>query len=159
MWQAIKTVKLGTGTMDALRLAISDEGMQIGKWANDIIDKQSFRIYRNETTLDLVIKSVLELGFNSGANFNQIYQSACRIGLSKCPPETGPQLRLQYHDQPKNEWLVLAMDYIIDSTGEPRMFLVGHNDRGRWLIGDFGHAEHIYGKNKLFVFAKLRRFT
>lgn len=147
----LKTIRLGM-SVDALCLAITDKGMQIGKWANDIIEKTAFKVSSGEIEVGLLVKTVGELGFQNGANFDQICQAAHKIHLAKCPAEVGPQLRFQYPDQPKDEWLVIAMDSIIDSVGNPRMFLVGHNDRGRWLIGDFGHPTHIYGKNKKFVF-------
>lgn len=145
------SVKLGMN-VDVLLLSIKNSGMQIGKWAEDIISKPAFVVSHNNTVIDLVVKSVSELGFDEGANFDQICQAAQKIGLIKCPAEVGPQLRLQYTDQPIDEWLVVAMDSIFDSVGDPRMFLVGRNDRGSWLVGDFGFAEHIYGKNKKFVF-------
>jgi hypothetical protein len=145
------SVKLGM-SVDVLLSATKNSGMQIGKWAEDIMGKPAFVVSRNNIVVDLVVKSVSELGFDEGANFDQICQAAQKIGLIKCPAEVGPQLRLQYTDQPVDEWLVVAMDSIFDSVGDPRMFLVGHNDRGRWLVGDFGFAEHIYGRTKKFVF-------
>lgn len=147
----LKTIRLGM-SIDALRLVITNEGMQIGKWANDIIEKPGFKVSYGEIKVDLLVKTVEELGFQNGANFDEICQAARKMQLAKCSAEVGPQLRLEYPDQPKDEWLVIAMDSITDSVGDPRMFLVGHNDRGRWLVGDFGHQAHIYGKSKKFVF-------
>lgn len=139
-------------SVDVLLSTIKNSGMQIGKWAEDIMGKPAFVVSSNNIAIDLIVKSVSELGFDEGANFDQICQAAQKIGLIKCPAEAGPQLRLQHTDQPEGEWLVVAMDSITDSAGDPRMFLVGHNDRGRWLVGDFGFAEHVYGRTKKFVF-------
>ncbi len=150
------TVELGNN-IDNLRLAIENKNIKIGKCADCLINSSLFLISKEVKKISLVTKSVSELGFNEGANFDQICKAANEIGLSKCPMEVGPLLRSIYLNQPIDEWLVIAMDSIIDSEGNPRMFLVGCNRHGRWLVGDFGFSEHIYGKNKKFVFIDITK--
>ena len=136
-----------------IRAEIIAKGMHIGSHADDIIDKRAFMIPPSNTQISLVVKAVSELGFEGRANFEEICVAANRIGLVKCPAKVGPLLRLHYTEQPLGEWIIVAMDSIIDSKGEPRMFLVGHNDRGLWLVGDHGYPRHSYGHTKKFVFA------
>ena len=102
-----KTIKLGTGlkTADDFRQALKASGFEIGNWANDILGKPAFTAAAKETEVELVRVSVAERGFKNGATRKDIYQRAQELGLELCPNEVGPQLRLQYKDQPYNEWL------------------------------------------------------
>jgi len=129
-WKVWKTIQIGTGlkTADEFRQTLKDGGFKISDWANDIMGKPGFSISSEKIELDLVVVSVADLGFPDGAKLDQIYKRAKSLGLALCPPEVGPQLRLQYKDQPKGEWLRVAMEPIIDSVGDPFVFFVVHVD-------------------------------
>ena len=55
-----------------------------------------------ETTVDIVVVSMLEMGFAEGelATLDAIYGRAKQMGLKICPVETAAQLRLQFLNQP-----------------------------------------------------------
>ena len=103
------SIKLGTNlkTADHFREALKQSGYSITDWANDILRKLSTA--NKEVDVDLVKVSISELGFKKGANYSEICEKALCFELELCPAEVGPQLRLQYPDQPKNEWLGVAM--------------------------------------------------
>ena len=130
-----KTIKLGTGlkTADDFRKTLKDNGFNISGWANDILRKPAFTVAAEETEVELVKVTVAELGFKRGARHEQTYERAKEFGLELCPPEVGPQLRLQYQDQPNGEWILVAMEPIIVSGGDPELFNVGRSDSGLWL--------------------------
>lgn len=154
-----KTINLGTElkTVDDFRRQIGNYGCRIGDWANDILGKPAFTISDEELEVDLVIKSVAELGFPNGATRAQIYDKAISLGLELCPAEVGPQLRLQYLDQPKDEWLRIAMEPIAVSDGDLRVFNVGHGDDDRWLGADDGHPGGHWGADDRWVFVQPRK--
>ncbi|MDO8429894.1 MAG: hypothetical protein Q7S73_00830 [bacterium] len=146
-----KSIKLGTGlkTADDFRRALKAGGYQIGRWANDILGQPVFKAAQKETEVELVKVSVVELGFRNGATWQEIYQRAKELGLELCPNEVGPQLRLQYKDQPNGEWLLIAMEPITDSVGCLRVFVVEHGAYGRWLLSYYAYPEgvwHSYGQ-------------
>jgi len=147
------TVKLGTGIKDrnGFYEAFISAGMKMGSWSSDIMLKPAFSISNSFLEATLSIKTIFELGLEEGARRDEIFQAVRRLGFLKCPPEVGPQLRLQYHDQPEDEWLVICMDPIFDSNGDPRMFQVGRNNRGLWLVADLGDPFHIWKPHKKFV--------
>jgi hypothetical protein len=134
-FQIWKTIKLGTGfkTADEFHRAIKDSGYLIGEWADDILGKPAFSVATKETDVDLVTVTVAQLGFENGAVRKEIYDKAIELGLELCPAEVGPQLRLQYKDQPKREWLYIGMEPIFSSDDGPEMFRVGVDDVGVWL--------------------------
>lgn len=150
-----KTIKLGTGLKyaDDFRKEVVKAGMKISDWANDILGN-AFTVAGSVTEVELVACSVAELGFKDGATRKDIYVRAQELGLDLCPPEVGPQLRLQYTDQPKGEMLVIAMEPITDSAGLLRLFNVEYVDGGRWLSAYSGYPGSFWGGDDLFVFLR-----
>ncbi len=118
-WQVWKTILLGTGpkTADDFRKALKKGRHEIGNWGNDILGKPAFKVSETKIEVDLVRATVGELGFKNGATNAEIFERAKELGLELCPNEVGPQLRLQYEDQPTGEWLLIAMEPILDSGG------------------------------------------
>lgn len=156
VWKTWKTIKLGTGlqTADDFYKEIKKVRVKIGDWANDILGKPIFTVAACEVEVELVVASVAELGFKSGATRKDIYVRAQELGLDLCPPEVGPQLRLQYMDQPGGEWLVIAMEPVTDSDGDLHLFCVAYDAGVRWLHafdGDPGRFWHGYYR---FVFLR-----
>ncbi len=156
VWKTWKTIQLGCGlqTADDFRKAVKSAGMKIGDWANDILGKPAFTATESVTEVELVVVSVAELGFKDGATRKDIYIRAQEFGLDLCPPKVGLQLRLQYTDQPKGEWLVIAMEPIIDSDGDLSLFSVGRDDDGRWLSARSGRPGLFCGGHDRFVFLR-----
>ena len=152
-----KTIKLGTiKNADEFRKALKKAGSRISDWANDIIGKPAFTVASSEEEIQLVNLSVEELGFKNGAKYGDICARAKELGLELCPNEVGPQLRLQYKDQPKGEWLRIAMEPITDSDGDLFIFLVVHDDGDLWLGSNYGPSGYFWGADDRFVF-RLRK--
>ena len=152
-----KTIKLGTlKNADEFRKALKKNGLKIGDWGNDILGKPAFTVTSVEEEIQLVNLSVADLGFKDGANYGNICAKAKELGLELCPNEVGPQLRLQYKDQPKGEYLRIAMEPITDSDGRLSIFSVAHGDDGLWLHGFYGSSVGFWGARNRFVF-RLRK--
>ncbi|MCX6760370.1 MAG: hypothetical protein NTW46_03450 [Candidatus Nealsonbacteria bacterium] len=154
-----KTIKLGTGlkTADDFRASLKGNGFSIGDWANDILGKPEFVVATEEKEVDLVKVTVAELGFNKGARRDQIYERARELGLEPCPSEVGPQLRLQYKDQPNNEWILIGMDPICHSDGGLRVFSVERDDSVRWLYGHYDGPGSVWGPGFRWAFVRPRK--
>ncbi len=157
-WKQIK-LGIGLGTADGFRKAIINSGLRISDWAIDMLANKAFTAAIKEQEIDLVVMSVKELGFKRITRYHQICARAKELGLELCPAEVGPQLRLQYLDQPKNEWLVIAMmEGIRDSSGHGLFtFCVGHNQDGRWLRVEHGYYDCAWDLNEQFVFVLPRK--
>lgn len=151
-----KTIDIGTGlqNVDDFCQAIADIGGKVFKWAKDIMGKSDFTVSQELTKLNLVKVSVADLDFPDGATLKKIYERAISIGLKLVPAEAGPQLRLQYTNQPIDEWLLMAMEPIKDSGGDPLIFHVQHDDDGLWLYARYGHPGLVWHSGRVFVFCK-----
>ncbi len=152
-----KTIKLGTGglkTSADFLAALKEQKFQTSDWAKDILGKSEFTVATQETEVDLVVVTVAELGFKENAIRSDIYRRAQELGLDLCPAEVGPQLRLQYQDQPKGEWLIIAMNPITDSGGDLHVFNVAHDGLGLWLSSDFGNPGYFWRAGHRWVFLR-----
>ena len=150
-----KTIKLGTlKDTKAICKAITNSGGRISDWANDMMSKKEFTVAKKETEVELVVVSVAELGFKDGAKYSDICERAKNLGLDLCPAEVGPQLRLQYADQPKGEWLRIAMEPITDSDGDLDVFNVEHVGDELWLYCNDGHPDDFWRGVYRFVFVR-----
>lgn len=144
-----KTITLGTYKDDAaLRDALVRDGVYIPV-PDDLHGKSNFTVANTETTLDLVNVSVADLGFTRDTTRRAIYERAQELGLALVPLEVGPQLRLQYKDQPMDGFLAVG------SEEDPRTFLVEKTFDGDslWLYGD-GDPDGFWGVNARWVFAR-----
>jgi len=149
-----KRITLGNGpkNADGFREAIQAKGMKTGDWASDIMNKPAFTVTKDKTEINLVVVSVADLGFPKGATREQIYQAAIKRGYELCSPDVGSELRLQYEDQSKDEWLVIGMEPIAASDGDLRLFYVERNGSGQWLGSCYGFPDVIWGAVSRFVF-------
>jgi hypothetical protein len=153
-----KTIKLGTHkTVADLKTAITSSGCRIADWADDLMKQAAFTLAAEETEVDLVVKSVADLGFVRATPYRTICVKAQELGLALCPSEVGPQLRLQYLDQPKGEWLRVAMDPITGSGGDRGVFSVGRGGNGRWLVWHYGDPDGTWFPGDRFVFVLPRK--
>jgi hypothetical protein len=146
------TITIGNTSLDKLSQKLKDNGMKVSDWAADIMKQDAFTVAEQEERIDLVNVSVAELGFDKATCYDAICARAKERGLELCPPEVGPQLRLQYLDQPLSEWIVVAMEAIRGSVNGLSVFSVGHDDGGLWLCGGYGGADDFWYPGHRFVF-------
>jgi hypothetical protein len=125
--------------------------------ANEIIGRPAFALSRTRTEVDLVVLSVSELGFGKeGASLKDIYARAQTLGFTLCPPEVGPQLRLQYLEQPPGEVVHIAMEPIAKYDGDRVSLSLENGEWGFVLFGYYVAGIEVMGSRALFVFVKPR---
>lgn len=151
-----KTIKLGTElkTKDDFLKAIESQGGQTSYWAKQIMSKPEFSASEEEFNENLVILSVKALGFPDSATVKEIFERAKELGLELCPPETGPQLRLQYPEQSVGEWCLIGMNPITGSGGNPKLFDVRRGDDEPWLNASNGRPDRRFNGGDYFAFAR-----
>ena len=154
-----KTIKLGTHRSPkqlcrAILGSSSPEGVpcKIGEWGNDILRR--IAVARSMADVVLYFATVADIGFPNGAPWSAIWSKLDELGYAKCPAEVGPQLRLQYLDQPLGEWVWVVMEPIPDSYGYPFVFSVERNEDGLWLYGDDGRPGCNLNADALLAFVR-----
>ncbi len=155
-----KTIKLGTGLTIGYSFckAIENGGMEVDIGASDSLGKSRFPVMTKETEVDLVKVTLAELGFKKGASRDNIYESAKEFGLELCPPEVGPQLRIQYRDQPNGERLLIGMESIYDLDDDPLVFCVECRNSVLWLKDEYSSFDSFKSADCQWVFVRPRKY-
>lgn len=152
-----RTIKLGTGlkTGEDFYNALADEDLRADE--GGILRRPEFSIATQCLEVDLVRVSVRDLGFERKTLYRAICVRAKKLGLELCPAEVGPQLRLQYLDQPKNEWLLVAMEAVRGADGHQYIFSVAYVDGLRQLSTYLGGLNEVWRPSHQFVFVLPRK--
>src|SRR5262249_47938383 len=113
-----------------------------------------FPYARTKTVVELAVLSAAELGVESDeSSLSDVYERARRVGLELCPAEVGPQLRLDYRNQPLGEALDIAMEPVATYSGDPTILTLVNWGTGLMLIGRDGRSESTVNRISRFVFA------
>lgn len=134
--------------------ALDDKGFEISKTADNMLNKLSFS--KEKKSLNLLVFSVSDMGFLSGATLQEIYQKASDLGLHLCPQEAGPYFRLQYQNQPRGEKIRMSMDPIEISHFELRVFFLrcDFSSGSMHLTSDLKNQNQYFYGNELFAFVR-----
>jgi hypothetical protein len=106
--------------------------------------------------VELVALSAVELGFKTDTvPLAAVYAQARQLGFELAAAEVGPQLRLQYLDQPMGEFLIVGMRPITTWSGEPVVLNVANGRAGLILIGQDGRDDAEIPATSRFLFVRL----
>jgi hypothetical protein len=151
-----KTTRVGTvANKWDLHRALDAANCGIGDSAEDMFAQPQFFVSPTKTETDVVCVSLAQLAI-ARASLQDIYARAQSLGLALAAAEVGPQLRLQYFEQPLGEFLNIAMTPIRTRDGKSEIFVVGNGGAGLLLTGtNTGGATEFHGPAR-FVFVRQR---
>jgi len=151
-----KTIQVGTvENKSALLAALDAAGCGIGNVAQDIFARPGFTLSRSKAELNLVVVSVVELGLSEEtSSLENIYSRAHELGLALAPADAGPQLRLQYFDQPVGEFLHVGTEPIKAKRGDGDILIVANGGAGLLLLGEEVRANLQFYPSSQFVFVR-----
>jgi hypothetical protein len=154
-FQIWRTATLGSYKgVDAYRDALDIAKIKIGDSADEILGRPAFPYARTKTGVELAVFSAADLGVESDqVSLAEVYRRARQAGLELCPAEVGPQLRLDYRNQPLGEALDIAMEPVATYGGEPTILTLANWGTGLLLIGRDGRPESTVFRKSRFVFA------
>ena len=162
-------ITIETGRTAAKKLIADIEVIpaEVSSYAKSMMANEAFTVSKEAGKVDLVSLSIAELGFVESPRTDQFMTaefcakwSAENLdgqAIELCQPEDGPQLRKQWNKQPKDMIVWMAMERISDSDGNPSVWFVGRDSRGRlWLDGRWAYADSRWSLHDRFVF-RLRK--
>lgn len=146
-----KTVSLGESKASILKKL---EKYEVGYYAKQLLEKVEVS---DKQEVDLVVLTPSDLGFTENPTTAELFGKAEELGYDLCPADVGPVLRVNYDDQPKEEYLWIATEPITDSVGYPVVFFVGRLDGDvLWLDGGWAGADGRWRLDERIVF-RLRK--
>lgn len=152
-----KRIKLGTGIKTGREFydLLKRCGWEISSSAKKALYKRKFVVSCTERKVNLVRVTDIDLGLSKESPPKVVYKRAIELGLELCPYEVGPQLRMQYGNQPTNEWLLIATDKIVTGQFSVGVFVVGRSPESSWLadsdMADIWNHASRYVKYWVFV--------
>lgn len=161
-WEALTTITVGILSVDALRMALEAQGVQLNERAETLLARDEMAT--PVVTLDLVTSTPAALGFPEGATLPNFYDAAIAAGLQLCPLATGAYLRLVHQEtesldpelhrhRPPDESLTVASPILDPSFEVPKGFYLRTVDGVRWLRGHRCDDEYVLPPSTVFVFA------
>src|SRR5262245_38613593 len=153
--QIWRKITLGTYKgVDAYRDALDSAKIKIGVSADEILGRPAFPYAKMKADVELAVLSAAELGVESDeSSLSDVYERARQAGLELCPAEVGPQLRLDYRNQPLGEALTIAMEPVSTYAGEPTILALVNFGTGLALIGADGRLDSMVPRARRFMFA------
>jgi hypothetical protein len=99
-----RVVYVGARSPFELLEDLKGQGVEINEFGLRLLSSRSFKVSETRRPLVTVELTVHNIGFPQGARISEIYERVPTLGLSLCPIELGPHLRLQVLDQPEGFW-------------------------------------------------------
>jgi hypothetical protein len=151
-----RSIQVGTfANKGVLYGALEDADCGIGDTAAEILVAPGFALSGTTMKLDLVAVSAAELGVTRGSvSLEDIYARAQNLGFVLAAAEVGPQLRLQYFDQPMGEFLDIAMAPVKMRSGKFSIFSVVNGGAGLLLLGEEVGTDTQFYPFSRFVFER-----
>jgi hypothetical protein len=149
-----------------LLAAIQNGGIELNEAGRALFAHGGFTTSEATSILETVEITVANLGLAQGATMARICESAVQLGLSLCPLELAPHLRLQYLDQPEGHIghplsqhrappgsLTIVSDQIAKDDNIPKGFYLRRINGVLWLRGYRSGPDHVWGPEDCLVFA------
>ena len=162
-----RRVRIGAATRGELLARLQATRIGLNPAALALFDDKRFTTDTTPSAIDTVRRSVASLGWPGGATLAQLLASAAGQGLSACPLELGPHLRLQYTDQPEGAVgqpatrhrappgsITVVSWPLSDDEAVPKGFYLRRIDGVLWLRGYRAPAAHVWSRDDILLFQR-----
>lgn len=168
------SIELGVMSKQTIIDGLKRQGVRVSDYARDLLNSREFTITESREEMELVARTVADLGLKDGATTAEIFGTPddvdengnpapytsgamTKYGLEFCPPEVGPLLRMRSDTEIRlGTFLVIAMEPITGSDGDPFVFYLERYDGGPWLGAHDAGSGRRWSADAPFVF-RLRK--
>jgi hypothetical protein len=164
---ATRTVTIGGVPKEELLARLQNAGVRFNEAALALFADDRFTTASSGSTVDVVEVSAAGLGLTEGATFAGLVEAAAERGLSLCPLELGPWLRLQFLDQPEGFTghpaaancappgsVPVASAPLAANDETPKGFYLRRIEGVPWLRGYRASPDYKYQPHDVFVFLR-----
>lgn len=161
------SVRVAVGGVPAsmVRSDLAAAGVQLNAYAEELLDRPEFSAGAPEPqTVEVVLRSVSELGLTDGGTLPEVFAAAASAGLRLCPLATGPALRLALVEQESAPDSILstgraptgsihvASAPVSEDHEAPKGFYLRVIDGVPWLRGYRCDDVHVHAPDVVFAF-------
>lgn len=156
---------MGGVTKGELLAELESQGVQLNEAGRTLFAHDQFTTAPTTSILTAVELAVADLGLAVGGTIGEIHQRAAQLGLSLCPLELGPHLRLQFLDQPEGSVghppsqhrappgsITVASPEPVQDESIPKGFYLRRIEGILWLRGYRSGLEHLWSPEDRLVF-------
>jgi len=146
--------------------SLREAGVELNEAGQALFADNRFTISPVSSVIQVAQVSVASLGYPQGATFDQIIERATGLGLSLCPLELGPHLRLQLIDQPEGSVgqppskhrappgsITVASAPLAEDDETPKGFYLRRIDGVLWLRGYWSWPGHVSSPEDILAFS------
>lgn len=165
---ALRTRAVAIGGVPKLTLLsrLQAAGVQLNEAAHTLFADSRFTAQSARSLVRTVEVTPNDLGFPDGATYQELVERAAGRGLSLCPLELGPHLRLQFTDQPEGfighpasrhrappGSITVASALLANDEETPGGFYLRRIEGALWLRGYRSWPGHIWSSQDVLVFS------
>lgn len=140
-----RELTIGGVTKAALQERLASQGVSLNDHARLLFADDAFTTAPKPQAVRVALVSLRELGLPDGGSFDDILRRAREAGLTPCPLEVAPHLRLDYLDQPAGPYLTIASLKLRPNASTPNGFYLRRRRDGLWLRGYRADPDYVYG--------------
>ncbi|MGG5791473.1 helicase [Bacillus cereus] len=166
-----RTVEVGGLTKSQLIQKLQQYSILMNEYGERLLADDKFTTSNTKYSLKTVELTVIDLGFPDGATTDQLFKRASELGLELCPLELGPQLRLEYLEQPEGYLgtasqqhqapsgsITIASEILTKDDDFPKGFYLRRINGVLWLRGYIADHLHVWKPEDHFIFVKQKNF-
>jgi hypothetical protein len=160
-----RAVRIGGMGKSELIEGLERKGVRLNEAARILFAHPGFTTDATVTSLSTIEITVANLGCLQGAVYSELCDRADALGLSPCPMELGPHLRLQLpdgeeidagdalsrHRAPPGSVTVVSRG-IVPEEGIPRGFYLRRIQGVPWLRGYWSGPDHVWSPEDRLLF-------
>ena len=128
----------------------------LSRWIYDIVKKIKAHKYDNSKQYYIYKVKVRKLGFTKATKLKEIYKKLNANGYKLIEPELAIYLRCLYKNQPRGEWLRIAVPFnsMIDSDGVPHLPKLGRALNKYFIETYWSYKKAIFHPHNEFIVTK-----
>jgi hypothetical protein len=163
----VRTIRVGGLSKSELLAELLRNSIQLNEYGRNLFAHNEFTTSAVVSQLATVELAVAHLGLLRGATTERIHERASELGLTLCPLELGPHLRLQFLDQPEGHLghppskhrappgsITVASRPLTDDVDTPKGFYLRRIDGVLWLRGYRCAPDDIWRPEDRLVFCR-----
>ncbi|MCS1352459.1 helicase [Mechercharimyces sp. CAU 1602] len=164
-----RKIEVGGLTKSQLIQKLKRNPILVNEYGERLLTDEKFTTSDTKYNLQTVELTVGSLGFSDGATTAQIFRKARELGLSLCPLELGPYLRLEYLDQPEGDAgnsverkqapsgsITIASEILSEDDDFPKGFYLRRTNGELWLRGYCADHLHVWNPDDHMIFCQTK---